>query len=143
MTGADFIAVAGKLAVGANSDEAAFGSAVSRAYYGAYHIAISLLADLGFPLPANANAHVFAQRTLVGSGHQAARQAGYLLGDLHADRIRADYKPENRGVGAQRFAKLRVETAVAIQVALSAYRSEPARDELKAGIAAYLQKTQR
>jgi hypothetical protein len=140
MTGADFIALAGKLAANANSDEAAFRSAVSRAYYGAYHIAISLLEELGFPLPANANGHLFAQRTLVGSGHQAGRQAGYLLGDLHADRIKADYKLENRGVGTERFAKLRVEAAVAIQSALSSCRSEPGRGELRIAVAAYLHK---
>lgn len=143
MTGDEFIGLAGKLAVGAASGEAAYRSATSRAYYGAYHLAISLLADLSYSLPANANGHVFAQRVLTGSDHPAARQAGFLLGDLHTDRIKADYKLQNSAAGTQRFAKLRVEAAIAIQTGLSSYAIEPARSELAAAIAAYLQKTQR
>ena len=143
MTGDDFIGLAGKLAVSAASGEAAFRSAVSRAYYGAYHIAIALLEDVGQPLPANANGHVFAQRVLIGAGHPAARQAGFLLGDLHGDPIKADYKLQNRVVGTQQFAKLRVEAAISIQAALSTYAIEPARSELAEAIAAYLKKTQR
>lgn len=143
MTGDEFIGLAGKLAIGAASGEAAFRSATSRAYYGAYHLAVSLLADLGYPLPANANGHVFTQRVLTGSGHPAARQAGFLLGDLHTDRIKADYKLKNSSAGMQHFARLRVEAAVAIQARLSSYAIEPARSELAAAIAAYLQKIQR
>lgn len=143
MTGEEFIGLAGRLAVGAASGEAAFRSATSRAYYGAYHLAISLLADLGYPLPANANGHVYVQRVLAGSGHPAARQAGFLSGDLHGDRINADYKLQNHVVGTQQFAKLRVEAAIAIQTRLSSYATEPARSELMAAIAAYLQKTPR
>lgn len=48
MTGDDFIQFAGKIAVLPSSDAAALRTAVSRAYYGAFHLAKELLRDLGF-----------------------------------------------------------------------------------------------
>ena len=56
MTGNEFIILAGKLATSA--DEASLRSAVSRAYYGAFHLAIQFLNDIERPVPQNANAHV-------------------------------------------------------------------------------------
>ena len=44
MTGDDFIHLAGKLAT--SVDEAALRSAVSRAYYGAFHLALQFLEDI-------------------------------------------------------------------------------------------------
>ena len=49
MTGRDFVACAEQFAQG--SSEAMFRSAVSRAYYGAFHEAVSLLHDCGVWLP--------------------------------------------------------------------------------------------
>ena len=54
----DFIAAAGKLAAIAQGDEALLRSAVSRAYYGAFHLTLELLSAAGVDLPRNANAHV-------------------------------------------------------------------------------------
>lgn len=55
----DFVSLAGKLAANANADEATYRTAVSRAYYGAFHLAAAFLAELGFVAPRTANVHVF------------------------------------------------------------------------------------
>jgi uncharacterized protein (UPF0332 family) len=47
MTGLDFIALAGKLAASPNADGATVRTAVSRAYYGAFHLTKAFLRDLG------------------------------------------------------------------------------------------------
>jgi len=57
MDGSDFIALAGKLAAGPAAGEATYRTAVSRAYYGAFHIARSFLAELGLQPVGNANVH--------------------------------------------------------------------------------------
>ena len=49
MTGDDFIILAGRLATSA--DEASLRSAVSRAYYGAFHLALRFLEDIERPVP--------------------------------------------------------------------------------------------
>ena len=46
MTGDKFISLAGKVASGTQSDEATCRTAVSRAYYGAFHVAKDFLTSL-------------------------------------------------------------------------------------------------
>lgn len=70
--GQAFIHLAGRLAASAAADEAAGRSAVSRAYYGAFHLAVAFLGDLGIVFPANTYAHAVVQRYLIGSGHPDA-----------------------------------------------------------------------
>ena len=129
MTGDDFIILAGKLAT--NADEASLRSAVSRAYYGAFHLALHYLDDIERPAPQNANAHVYVARQLQKSGHLDAFRAGSLLGDLHTERIKADYRLDNKRIGTTAFARLCVERATEIQSALTKCRAEPARSEIQ------------
>ena len=130
MTGDDFLILAGKLAT--NSDEASLRSAVSRAYYGAFHLAIQFLDDIERPVPQNANAHVYVARQLQRSGQPDAYRAGSLLGDLHTERIKADYRLNNPRIGTTAFAKRCVERASEIQGSLKRCRAEPACSEIKA-----------
>ena len=53
MDGRGFLTVAEQLVVTQHADEKHFRSAVSRAYYGAFHFARDLLDRLGFPAPKN------------------------------------------------------------------------------------------
>ena len=48
MDGTEFIALAGKLVAVPAADEATYRTAISRAYYGAFHVARSFLVELGF-----------------------------------------------------------------------------------------------
>jgi hypothetical protein len=69
MDGNDFIALAGKLAVAPAAGEATYRTVVSRAYYGAFHLARSFLVELGFVPLGNANVHGFVRHYLNGSKH--------------------------------------------------------------------------
>ena len=130
MTGDDFINLGGKLATSA--DEASLRSAVSRAYYGAFHLASAFLEEIERPVPRNTHAHVQVARKLQGFGQPEAYRAGSLLGDLHTERIKADYRLDDKRVGTSAFSKTCVETAHEIRSALTACRAEPAFSEIKA-----------
>ena len=132
MNGDDFIQLAGKLAT--HSEPAALRSAVSRAYYGAFHLAGEFLAEIDRPVPRNANAHVLLARTLQSLGHPDARGAGSLSGDLHSDRIKADYRLDDLRVETTAFARVSVETAHEIRSALDQCRPEPARSQIQASL---------
>ena len=60
MTGADFLPLAHDLA--AASSEPEWRTAVSRAYYTAFHVARQLLEDLGFRVPRADRGHAGADR---------------------------------------------------------------------------------
>jgi uncharacterized protein (UPF0332 family) len=136
----DFISLAGKLAATANAGDAVYRTAVSRAYYGVFHLAASLLAQLGYSAPRTANVHVFVQHHLNGSGHPSACAAASLLGDLHAARNRADYQLGRNTAGTQAVAKFCVEMAHEIRTALWECSQSPAREQVRSGIAAYVQR---
>ena len=129
MTGDDFINLAGKLATSA--DEASLRSAVSRAYYGTFHLASAFLEEIERPVPRNTNAHVVVARKLQSAGQADASRAGSLLADLHSDRIKADYRLNDTRATTSAFARICVETAHEIRSALNACRAEPARSEIK------------
>ncbi len=89
MTGRDFLPLARHLlGIG---DEPARRSAVSRAYYAAFHVARDLLADLGFTTPRADRAHEYLYRRLNNSGSAVVRVAANQLHDLRSLRNRADY----------------------------------------------------
>jgi hypothetical protein len=136
MTGNDFITVAGKIAA-SYSDPASCRTAIGRAYYGAFHLAKSFLAEVGTQPPRNSNAHVFIQHRLAGCSHGTARMIASLLGDLHEDRLHADYDLDNRRVETVACARACVERALRIQAALMECKTSAARADIQAGIAKY------
>lgn len=140
IAGEDFIRLAGKLCVVPDADEAGFRTAVSRAYYGAFHMAKTFLEELGFPVPANQNAHGFVRNQLVNCGHVIAGPAGSLLADLHQSRIRADYELHDSRFEAAEFARLNVERAYDIRRMLHECEGDPMRSDVRSGIAEYQDK---
>ncbi len=86
----DFLEVADELATGAH--EAHWRSAVSRAYYGAFHVGRELLVRCGFIVPEDDKAHAYVYMRLSNSGHPDVVQAGTWLDDLRRVRNRADYR---------------------------------------------------
>jgi hypothetical protein len=139
MNGADFIDFAAKIAA-TYADAASCRSAISRAYYGAFHLAKSFLDRIDSRPPRNANAHVFVQRRLTSCGHSQAAEAGFLLADLYADRLSADYNLEKKPVESVAYARMGVVRAKRIQDSLEACDSQQARDQIRAGIADYERK---
>jgi uncharacterized protein (UPF0332 family) len=85
----DFLVVASQLGGGAT--EAEWRSAVSRAYYAAFHVARRLLFDLKFTIPRADRAHQYLVFRLSNSGEPAIEQAGRDLDTLRRLRNRADY----------------------------------------------------
>src|SRR5436309_11372371 len=83
----DFVSLAARLA--ANATEADWRSAVSRAYYAAFHIARRLLADLNFTVPRADRAHQYLVFRLSNCGEPTVEQAGRDLETLRRLRNRA------------------------------------------------------
>lgn len=136
MTGNDFITLAGKLAASANwgCDEARHRTAVSRAYYGAFHAVCLMLRDWGFMVRRNSYGHQDAYDILWQSGHPLAQSVAVPLDDLRSLRICADYRTEDRQFATPAVAKLYVETATTLLSQLD--RCRAASDEIKAAIVA-------
>ena len=71
--------------------EADWRSAVSRAYYAAFHVAREFMASLGFVTPRADLAHAFLWRRLENCGCIPLTLAGSRLNQLRGERNRADY----------------------------------------------------
>lgn len=88
----DYLEVAWTLLEG--DREAEWRSALSRAYYAAFHVARRLLLQCGFAVPRADQAHAFLWLRLSNSGHPDVRKVGIQLNDLRQARNRADYDLE-------------------------------------------------
>lgn len=136
MTGEQFIDVAGKIAA-SYSDPASCRTAISRAYYGGFHLAQAFLDELGVRPPRNASTHVFIRHRLSNCGHMDGESVGALLWDLYADRLKADYDLKNANVETVACARTSVETARELESDLATCQSEAARTKIKGGIHDY------
>lgn len=85
----EFLQLATRLA--AEATEADWRTAVSRAYYAAFHVARRLLSDLKFTVPRADRAHQYLVYRLCNSGEAVVEQAGRDLDTLRRLRNRADY----------------------------------------------------
>lgn len=139
MTGDQFIVVAGKIAA-TNADPASCRTAIGRAYYGAFHLAASLLKDIGIEAPKNANTHAFVRHRLSNSAHEDAELIGSLLYDLYADRIAADYDLNDEVVETIENARSSVERATRIQSEIVKCSTSEPKAAIKAGIEEYEKK---
>jgi uncharacterized protein (UPF0332 family) len=137
MTGDDFLAVAAALLAQPDSHEAVGRTIVSRAYYGAFHTARGLLADLGFSVGRD---QALPARWLMVCGDENAREAGKLLSELQGERVKADYDLATPRFRQRNLVKELVARAFELQRLVSACRNEPARSAVKAGIEAYQRK---
>jgi uncharacterized protein (UPF0332 family) len=90
MNARDFLDVADELATGMY--ESHWRTAVSRAYYAAFHVASTLLGQCGFIVPDAERAHSYLRLRLMNAGHPDVVEAGTGLDELRKARNRADYK---------------------------------------------------
>lgn len=137
MNPSEFIVLAGKLAVRTKDDAAMCRTVTGRAYYGAFNIARDLLRSINVVVPNGGQAHGYIKNQLSGCKHLSAKQAGDLLGDLHSDRLRADYDLHLAGPETERTAKQSVEMAHQIQSFLEDCAVEPTKSTVKDEIKAY------
>jgi uncharacterized protein (UPF0332 family) len=119
----------------ANATEADWRSAVSRAYYAAFHVARRLLADLNFTVPRADRAHQYLVFRLSNCGGSAVEQAGRDLDTLRRLRNRADYDDVPAVTQPQGTAAVRL--AEGIIQALDAARAEPARTRMRDAMIVY------
>jgi uncharacterized protein (UPF0332 family) len=127
MNGRDFLPLAVQLAAG--TTEAHWRTAVSRAYYAAFHVARRLFVDLKFKVPRADRAHQYLVFRLSNSGEAAVEQAGRDLETLRRLRNRADYDEIPALTQPQAAAAVQVAEGI-IQI-LDAARQEPARTRMR------------
>ena len=87
--GDEFLKLAERYAT--DQSEADWRSAVSRAYYAAFHVARDFMTSLGFVTPRAELAHAFLWRRLGNCGLPSLSSAGSRLNQLRGERNRADY----------------------------------------------------
>jgi uncharacterized protein (UPF0332 family) len=95
----EFLDLADEWSTGAREGE--WRSAVSRAYYAAFHVARDLFRQGGFTVPQGDQAHAYLWLRLGNAGHPDVQRAGNDLNDLRRWRNRADYelaRPFDQGV---------------------------------------------
>jgi len=131
--GKDFLALAESWVQGVT--EAEWRSAVSRAYYGAFHQARDIFRGLGFVVPRADQAHAYLWLRLSNCGHAQIRVAGSDLNTLRRERNRADYDVD-RTLG-HNDAILQVRAARQIAQLLDLVTAEPIRTQVLDGIRAY------
>jgi uncharacterized protein (UPF0332 family) len=119
----------------AGATEADWRTAVSRAYYAAFHVARRLLADLSFTVPRADRAHQYLVYRLSNCGEAAGEQAGRDLETLRRLRNRADY--DEVPALTQPQATAAVQLAEGIIGALDAARQEPARTHIRDAMIVY------
>jgi hypothetical protein len=106
----DFLAQAEQLLTGGSEVDRR--SAVSRAYYAAYHLARILVSEkCGVVLSKTADSHQTLQRCLMNSQHAQLRAAGSRLESLRAERNLADYNLTDARFAIPDAAKFDVEMA--------------------------------
>jgi uncharacterized protein (UPF0332 family) len=123
MDARDFLTLAQQLALA--TTEAAWRSAVSRAYYAAFHIARELMEDLGFTVPHADQAHRHLWLRLSNCGDAQTEQAARRLNDLRRERNRSDYDLKRPMPKAA--AQSQLPFAAQIIQALDAAQMEPTR----------------
>lgn len=121
----DFIVVAKILAAG--PDEAHWRSAVSRAYYGAFHAALQLLASYGITFPKASSAHEKVAQCLQNSGDEELAEAGRRVASLREKRNIADYHLDDKRLTVAEAVSFELGRAdVVISVIAKAYRDPSA-----------------
>ena len=133
IAGGDFLTLAERWANGTSEGE--WRSAVSRAYYAAFHEARELLRDLGFRVPRGDQAHAYLWMRLSNCSDPQVQRAGSELNRLRRDRNRADYDIDQDLLQADALADVRL--ARAINQTFHAARSEPTRSQVTDAMRVY------
>jgi len=144
MTPIEFITYAARVAASPTSGTAGYRSSVSRAYYGAFHLARQLLEnDLEIDCRAAGNEHALIQQFFLNCSVKKGVAVGMLLRNLHTSRKEADYMLETNHSETQVAAMLSVERATELARMLDEIKEGPLRALIQAGIVQYRSITRR
>lgn len=109
-------------------------TAISRAYYAAYHVGFEVLGEMGFQIPEGPGGHEEVRRHFNNRGDREVTRVASQLGDLFTRRIHADYRLSRPDVENQATARMLVEQAQRMIEALARCRGEPKRSQLVGAI---------
>jgi uncharacterized protein (UPF0332 family) len=129
----DFLPLATRLAKGGTESD--WRTAVSRAYYAAFHVARLLFADMNFVVPRADRAHQYLVFRLSNCGESTVEQAGRDLDTVRRLRNRADYDEIPALTQAQ--ADAAVQLAGTIVQVLDIATREPARTRMRDAMISY------
>jgi uncharacterized protein (UPF0332 family) len=118
----EFLDLADEWSVGSREGE--WRSSISRAYYAVFHVARSLLSQVGFEVPAASASHQYLYQRLNNCGEPAVQSAATVLNHLRRERNFADYDLDAM-VDEVRAIKA-VNAAMDVNIALCALASTPA-----------------
>jgi hypothetical protein len=138
MTPDDLIQLAGNLAVNPRlgEGEARFRSSISRAYYGAFHLAATLLREFQIGVRRNQTGHHQIYRCLIGCGHPTAVYAAQPLAELRSERNGADYDLSDKRYADQLLAADCVKMAHEVRAALEVCRQPAERPAVEQALQA-------
>jgi hypothetical protein len=143
MNAQDFLDFAGKTAH-LHREPAGCRSTISRAYYGAFHLASEFMLELGISIDAN---HGHLQHDFRAGQHPDAIDIGAWLQELHSLRVKADYRLREPSVEMVAMGVQCVETAQELKRRLDSLRgtlqSGEDRRTFVEAIAAYRRKVNR
>src|SRR5271165_6533938 len=135
MNPTDFLDLARRLVT--SGTEAAFRTAVSRAYYGAFHSAVLLIREMGVSLPVGPESHQKVRFCLMESAERPGLQAGDSLQILRKHRNQADYDLDESTIFGAASTLRRIERARDIINLLQECREEPARSRFRVKLRDY------
>lgn len=122
----DYLSLANTLVNGTTEGE--WRTAVSRAYYAAFHVARELLVALNFRVPHAERAHGYLWLRLANARHADVQDAGNRLNALCRERNRSDY--DAHLTVHQAMARNHIQRADEIIQALDAAAIEPIRTQI-------------
>jgi uncharacterized protein (UPF0332 family) len=123
MSPGDFLALAIRLS--REAGEAEKRSAVSRAYYGVFHVARALLEACDISCPESAEAHAKVSMCLQQSKDRDVVTAGSELKSLRTARNHADYRLSDRRFTDAKFVAIQLGIAQGVSTALARASQNP------------------
>ncbi|HEX7380424.1 MAG TPA: hypothetical protein VF278_25140 [Pirellulales bacterium] len=130
MTGDDYIDLATQLLAGGS--EPHFRTAVSRAYYGAFHIGREFVRSCGILMPASPEAHKHVRWCLANAGSRELDDAAVQLESLRSARNKADYDLSNRGFAKLPNVTIHVRRAASMAAAIRAAKAADVAPAMRA-----------
>ena len=88
-----------------------FRSAISRAYYAAFHVGVNVLKEMGFSIYQNASAHELVREHFSNSRDDELTKAASKMNDLKMKRNHADYELNRPDVEKKKNARMHVQQA--------------------------------
>lgn len=135
MTGIDFLNLASDLSQ--SGDESRLRTAVSRAYYGAFHATRDLLYEVGIQLPRGEKDHAKIPYCFLNCGNPIGQELGKRLESLRIDRNAADYDLADNRFNNPVVVAARIQSAKQIFHLISLSRVEPGKSAVQPGLLKY------